>query len=94
MKIYFARFEFFFDNDKNKVISTKDRCLMTYEILSRTTFSKKLLQPTIFYGGEKDPNIGVDLLVANQTFIAAYSLHEVIIYSLKYCVIFLFQVLY
>ena len=45
--------------------------------MSRTTFSKQLSQPTIFQSSEKDLNIGIDLLVANDTFLAAYPLHEV-----------------
>lgn len=51
--------------------------MIAYEILSRTTFSKRLAEPTIFRN-EHDPEVGVDLLVANETFIAAYPLHEVV----------------
>lgn len=57
-------------------IEDKDRSTITYEILSRTTFSKKLEQPSIFRS-EHDPEVGIDLLIANETFIAAYPLHEV-----------------
>ena len=58
------------------LVEAKDRSMITYEILSRTTFAKKLDQPSIFRS-EHDPDVGIDLLVANETFIAAYPLHEV-----------------
>ena len=82
-KSFIFRFEKYFDSDENNVISAKDRCLITYEILTRTSFSKKLSQPTIFACNENDPHIGIDLLVANETFHAAYPLHEVINLKIK-----------
>ena len=65
-------------------IEDKDRSMITYEILSRTTFAKRLDQPSIFRS-EHDPEVGIDLLVANETFVAAYPIHEVVctIFCLK-----------
>lgn len=71
------RFDRFFDKDENKTISPKDRCLLAYEILSRTSYSRYLEKPTIFSGNENDRQIGIARLIAEEIFIAAYPLHEV-----------------
>ena len=70
------RFERFFNKDENKTIANKDRCLLTYEILSRTLYSYELSEPCAFSGIENDRNIGIERLIADGTFLAAYPLHE------------------
>lgn len=75
-KLNTKRFERFFDKNENKRIATKDRCLLAYEILSRTTYSRLLREPAIFSGNENDRNIGIDRLLAEGAFLAAYPLHE------------------
>ncbi|CAF0848775.1 unnamed protein product [Brachionus calyciflorus] len=72
-----SKFERFFDKENVDItIATKDRCLLTYEILSRTTYSKVLDEPVIFSGMANDRNIGIDRLVAQGIFLASYPLHE------------------
>lgn len=78
------RFERFFDNDENKTIAAKDRCLLAYEVLSRTSFSRYLKEPAIFSGNENDPQIGIERLIAEEIFTAAYPLHEVSLLLLFY----------
>lgn len=68
------KFKPFFNKHDNLIIPKKDRCLIAYEILSRTSFSNKN-DPSIFTDNVDD-NIGVELLVANKSFSAAYPLHE------------------
>lgn len=75
------RFEKFFDKNENDTIPKKDRCLFTYEILSRTSYSRYLTEPAIFSGNESDRCIGIERLLAEGIFLAAYPLHEVIISS-------------
>ncbi len=70
------KFRPFFDKNHDLVISRKDRCLIAYEILSRTSFSKKD-DPSIFVDTkDRDKKVGIELLVMNGTFSAAYPLHE------------------
>ncbi len=51
------RFEKLFDKDEKKIISTKDRCVLINEILSRTIYSKRLETSCIFT--ENDNKIGL-----------------------------------
>jgi hypothetical protein len=44
--------------------------------LSRTVYSKKLSEPSVFHGIENDRNVGIERLLADGTFCAAYPLHE------------------
>ena len=50
--------------------------MLTYSILARTTYSRKLFEPKILFS-ESDANAGIHRLKANGTFLAAYPLHEV-----------------
>ncbi|RMZ94526.1 anoctamin-4-like isoform X2, partial [Brachionus plicatilis] len=70
-------FEKYFDkNNIDQTIPTKDRCLLAYEILSRTTYSRRLEDPAIFSCNDNDRNIGIDRLIAQGIFEACYPLHE------------------
>lgn len=74
------KFSHFFTNRDGHIddIPKKDRCLIAYEILSRTTFAKKNdPSTTIFTDQCDDMKIGIELMVANGSFLAAYPLHEV-----------------
>lgn len=73
------RFERFFDFDNiQNTIPSKDRSLLTYEVLCRTKYSKVLDDSDeIFTNPENDNKIGIDRLIANQTFLAAFPLHDV-----------------
>ena len=71
------KFKPLFNRNENKIIPAKDCCLIAYEILSRTGFSAKQTESAIYSGSDTDRNIGIELLVANKTFSAAYPLHEV-----------------
>lgn len=51
--------------------------MLAYEILSRTTYSKRLEDPAIFSGNDNDRNIGIDRLIAQGIFEACYPIHEV-----------------
>jgi hypothetical protein len=73
------KFEKFFDKDENKTIPAKDRILLTYEILSRTSYSKLLTESSIFSGNENDNLVGIERLIAWKIFLDAYPLHEVFI---------------
>lgn len=46
------------------------------EILSRTTFSKKLTVHSFFSNDEKDDNVGIELLLAQEIFDSAYPPHQ------------------
>lgn len=46
------------------------------EILSRTTFSKKLTEQAIFNDDENDHHIGIELLLAEDVFESAYPPHQ------------------
>ena len=50
--------------------------MLTYEVLSRTIYSKRLCEPAIFSGSANERNIGIDRLVAQGIFLASYPLHE------------------
>jgi hypothetical protein len=71
------KFEQFFDSKhKSDIIPSRDRCLITYEILSRTSFSRPQTK-TYFYDPDvMDTDIGIERLLANYTFSAAYPLHQ------------------
>ncbi len=70
------KFRPFLDKNQDLNISNKDRCLIAYEVLSRTSFSKKD-DPSIFVDNkDKDKKIGIELLVMNGTFSAAFPMHE------------------
>lgn len=71
------KFKPFFNENINEqlIIPKKDRCLIAYEILSRTSFSVRE-DPSIFSDSRDDQNIGIELLVAKGHFDAAYPLHE------------------
>ena len=74
------RFSHFFRDPDGHIydIPKKERCLIAYEILSRTTFSKRNAQSTtIFTDTCDDMKMGIELMVANGSFLAAYPLHEV-----------------
>ena len=82
LHLYIYRFSSFFagpDGDINN-IPKKDRCLIAYEILSRTTYAKKNdPSTTIFTDQCDDMKMGIERMVANKSFLAAYPLHEVIL---------------
>lgn len=65
----------------HKPIPNKDRCLLAYEVLSRTSFSSKLKEPRVFCGNENDRLIGIERLVNNGAFLAAFPLHEALSYK-------------
>ena len=65
---------------KKKTFEAKDRCLLTYEILQRTIFSQKIENARIFRTANNeasDDKVGIERLLADGTFLAAYPLHEV-----------------
>jgi hypothetical protein len=82
------KFERFFNKtNPDASLSLRNRCLLTYEILSRTSFSKPDPQTdgngstNTSNNNEDDDNIsneriGIDRLLANGTFQAAFPLHE------------------
>ena len=75
--VFVFRFAKFFDKANiNKTIAAKDRINLLYEILSRTSYSKYLKESSIFCGNENDAKIGIERLIADGTFLAAYPLHE------------------
>ena len=53
----------YFDKDEDKTIPTKDRIMLTYEILSRTSFSNSTYEPSVFSGNDKDRDVGIERLV-------------------------------
>jgi hypothetical protein len=75
-----AKFARFFDKDNiEETFLFKDRCLLTYELLCRTCFSKPIKNPSeIFECINKDDekSIGIERLLVNGTFQAAFPLHE------------------
>lgn len=66
--------------DVEKSLPAKDRCLLTYEILSRTNYAREvddIFNPTVELTPKEASRIGIERLLANGTFQAAYPLHEV-----------------
>ena len=56
-----------------------DRTLLTYEILSRTPFGTAVSDTyEAFKLANNDPKIGIERLIANGVFQAAYPLHDVL----------------
>ena len=68
--------DFFNDKDESSIIAEKDYMMITYEILSRTTFSRELTEPAIFSDIESDTQVGIELLLARNIFDSAYPLHQ------------------
>ena len=58
-------------------IMQTDRTLLTYEILSRTPYGIAVSDTyEAFTLANNDPKIGIDRLIANGVFQAAYPLHD------------------
>ena len=58
-------------------IMQTDRTLLTYEILSRTPYDIAVSDTyEAFTLANNDPKIGIDRLIANGVFQAAYPLHD------------------
>ncbi len=74
----FARF--FNKDDPEDTLSVRNRCLLTYEILNRTSYSKLDYQISSYQDDEEKKGsgerIGIDHLLGNGTFQAAFPLHE------------------
>ena len=69
------RFEPFFDQkDIENTISSRNRCLLTYEILSRTSYSKA--SQSISEKNADSTLRGIGSLLANKTFQAAFPPHK------------------
>ena len=49
---------------------------VTHEILSRTTFSRRLEKSELYNDSDEDKQIGIDQLLSNGTFTSCYPLHE------------------
>lgn len=56
-------------------ISRRDRSLLTYEFLSRTSYSRKVESGNLNIS-EADNRVGIERLIANGTFLDAYPAHE------------------
>lgn len=82
MIAYFLRFERFFNQDIEKSLAAKDRCLLTYEVLCRTNYAREVEDvfkyDTTDMTEKEITRIGIERLLANGTFEAAYPLHEVL----------------
>ncbi len=76
--ILIKRFERFFDESNPEMtIMQTDRTLLTYEILSRTPYGIAVSDTyEAFTLANNDPKIGIDRLIANGVFQAAYPLHD------------------
>ncbi len=74
------RFERFFnETNPEATIMQTDRTLLTYEILSRTPFGTAVSDTyEAFKLANNDPKIGIERLIANGVFQAAYPLHDVL----------------
>ncbi|RNA01596.1 anoctamin-7 [Brachionus plicatilis] len=71
------KFEKFFNKEKlENSISERDRILLVHEILSRTEYSERHNEPSIFSIKENDSNFGIERLLAKGAFIDAYPLHK------------------
>lgn len=68
--------EFFGDKYESDILPEKFFLEVTHEILSRTTFSRRLTKPELFNDNEEDQRIGIDLLLANGVLKSCYPLHE------------------
>ena len=79
MAIHSIRFERFFDRDNlEKTIMPTDRTMLTYELLSRMPYSKAISESYESFGSaNKDSRIGIERLIANGIFQAAFPLHDV-----------------
>ena len=74
-----AKFLAFFENlDQRDVLRHKDLTMVAYEVLSRTSFSRKLSQPEVLRSVRRfdHSGIGIRALLANNTFQEAYPLHD------------------
>jgi hypothetical protein len=69
------KFEPFFQPNLNETILPKDRSYLTYEILSRTSYSTLSHEGTTNFLKHNDQEIGIRKLLRNKTFTAAYPLH-------------------
>lgn len=80
MKYLSIRFSKFFGESEDKIISPKDRCLLTYEVLSRTSYSKLIEEDqdeSVSASSTTDFKVGIERLLANGSFQAAFPPHEV-----------------
>ena len=57
-------------------IYERNLIMITYEILSRTSFSREITEPAIFSDFDSDNKVGIELLLARNIFDSAYPLHQ------------------
>ncbi|CAF0799103.1 unnamed protein product [Brachionus calyciflorus] len=75
-KIHYKFEKYFNKTDPHKSFRTRDRILLTYEILSRTQYSIKLDTPNIFSSKQTNCQFGIERLLADKVFLDAYPLHK------------------
>ena len=78
--LYLRFNKFFSENNESDVIYKKELekffFEVTHEILSRTTFSRRLEKSELYNDSDEDKQIGIDQLLSNGTFTSCYPLHE------------------